>query len=893
MITWNENTNKTLIGIHDNSKGKTYILKNKYPLEITPEETPFLLTRDSYFEFTPSSFLQYFENKNKEKYLDIIINKIANILIIPGLLIALGYLLKYLNIFDQIVFLEIFLNTPLINSFFWIAFFGVIILWYQHYNEKHIFGKLPVVNTFPESELEDIENNGIQFSKYGHLNPYRYVDSELVSILLHSDKKIDKQKLLKTVLNNIEVEELLNRAEIKKEALQIGKESITKLGFNLLLLYALEEALITKSHHIEPLHFFLAIVKTDKELIKKITKSKSSLNILREISGYIIRFNFKHNPYGKLNPLVEYYRTGGVAKDWIYGYTFILSQFSKDINQEIAKQSDKFGIGHEKEVELLVSVLGRPNKKNALLIGEPGVGKSSLIKGLAQRINRGEVPPILSGARIVQLDLNGLIAYSTKAKNLEGVVQKAINELQKAGNVILYIDQIQELIPARAQQSGHSIADILLPYVLEGKFPIVGTVNYADYKKYFYTNESFRQSFTNIEVPESSTKDSLRILESKIEVLENTLGISIKFSTLIAAVSLAQRYIHDRMLPDSAVGLLEDTCSWAKSNGISEVTSEHVEKIVSMKTDITIGNISESESQQLITLEERIKKRVIGQDDAVHVIAEALRRGRADVRDPNRPVGSFLFIGPTGVGKTFLAKVVSQEYFNNKEDIVRVDMSEYMNEDSVEKFLGKSNTNSGDQVHTSLLDRIKGNPYTVVLFDEIEKAHPKILDLFLQLTDEGRLTSTNGETVDFTNAIIIFTSNIASQLILESIEAKQIWDETKSRVMIELKNSIRPELFNRFDGIVVFHPQNIENLSIITSNLLIELNNRMKEKSIEVVWEEKIPMLIASKAYEPAFGARPIKRYIQEKIEGNIAQEIINGTLKEGDKVNIKESWIV
>lgn len=893
MITWNDPQNRTMIGYHDRVKGKVSILQNKYPMELEKEQIPFILTRDTYFEFSWNAYLQYVENKVKEKYIDQIMYRVGNILVLPGLLISLAYLITYLNIFDQIVILETFLESPIINSLFWIAFIGVIILWYQYYNTKNIFSKLPDTPTIPQVEIEEMKHNGIQFARYGHLNPYKYISYQVFEYLDVEGKSFDVQKIYQNLLTNDDVIEMLNRANIDSKTLVIEKEKLNKLANNLLLMYSFEEALMTKSWNVEPIHIFLALVKVLRPLEKSLLKQESNLNILREIAGYIVRFNIKHNPYGQLNPLVPYYRTGGIAKSWIYGYTFILSQFSRDINEEIAKQSDKFGIGHEKEVELLISLLGRPNKKNALLIGEPGVGKSSLIKGLAQKINRGEIPPLLQGLRIVQLDINGLIAYSSRSKNMETVVLKAMNELAKAGNVILYIDELQELIPAKAAQSGHSIADILLPFILEGKFPIVGTVNYADYKKYFYTNESFRQSFTNIEVEESTNKDTLRILESKIEVLEKSLKIYITFPALIASIQYAQRYIHNRMLPDSAVSLIEDTCSWAKSNGVNKVTADHVAKIISMQTNISVGDITSAEAQLLTSLEERIKERVIGQDDAVHVITEALRRGRADVRDPNRPIGSFLFIGPTGVGKTYLAKVVSQEYFSNKEDIVRIDMSEFMNDDSVEKLLGKSSTKETEQIHTSLLDKVKSNPYTVVLFDEIEKAHPKVLDLFLQLVDEGRLTSTSGETVSFTNAILIFTSNIASNLILESLESKMMWEETKNRVMIELKQAIRPELFNRFDGIVVFHPQNLENLSIISDKLLEELYTRMHEKNIELDWDPTIPMLIASKAYEPGFGARPIRRYIQEKVEGNIAQEMINGNLKAGDKVEIKESWII
>jgi ATP-dependent Clp protease ATP-binding subunit ClpB len=286
---------------------------------------------------------------------------------------------------------------------------------------------------------------------------------------------------------------------------------------------------------------------------------------------------------------------------------------------------------------------------------------------------------------------------------------------------------------------------------------------------------------------------------------------------------------------------------------------------------------------------------VIGQDDAVKAIVESLRRAHTDIRNPNKPIGTFLFMGPTGVGKTYLAKVVAEEYFGSETDMIRVDMSEYQDVQSIDKFLGQSTqTNTMGQTAVSLVDKIKINPYTVVLFDEIEKAHPQILDLFLQIFDEGRLTSNLGEVVDFTHSIIVCTSNIGSLILLNSLqEGKTTWEEAKDRALIELRQSIKPELLNRYDKVLVFHPHDIENLSVISDILLRELSKRLGEKSITLTWKELIPQLIASKAHQPGLGARPIKRYIQDNIEGNIAKEMIEGQIKSGEEIEIKESWII
>jgi len=515
--------------------------------------------------------------------------------------------------------------------------------------------------------------------------------------------------------------------------------------------------------------------------------------------------------------------------------------------------------------------------------------------GIAQRINSGDVPLQLKDKRILKFDINGLIAQSSKEQNLEGLVLKAMNELENAKDVILYIDEMQELIPSKANESGHSIAGILLPYILNSKFPILGTVNYADYKKYFYSMESLRQAFTNIEIKEISAVDALQILETKVSQLERNFNIYITFPALISAVELAQRYNKERKLPSSAVQLIEETCSWAQTSGVKIVTGEHVSKVLSNQKGIPIGSVDPQDSTKLMRLEENMKRKIIGQEDAIQALVEALRRAHVDIRNPNKPIGTYLFLGPTGVGKTHISKVLAEEYFGSANSMIRIDMSEYKEIESIEKFLGGASDSSIlGRSSTSLVDKIKSNPYTVVLFDEMEKAHPQILDLFLQIFDEGRLTSTLGETVDFTHSIIICTSNIGSAMLLETLNDRNVtWQEAKDRAMIELKQAIKPELLNRYDKVLVFHPHDIQNLSNISELLLTELAQRLSEKSINLKWGPLIPQLIASKANDPGLGARPIKRYIQDNIEGNIAKEMIEGKLTSGQEITIKESWIV
>lgn len=896
--------NRTVIGYHSKDSNTFGLIENNYPVLTKESEALFLLTRDHFFTISTPQISNVTANFLRYENLYDKIRLLSNIFLVPGLIIALGYFLKQLSLFTSIKIIEEFLSSGIADVLFGLSIFSVFVLWHDYYKDKSHPVKLPSAEKISLRDIEEIRSTGFRFGRYAHLEAINFVDEVALEVVCShtKDDRINMYSVFYELLLYPEVIDIFQRAGIEVNE-QIWKENgvsestlplYPSTAIRSLVVYSLNEALLTSSRTIKPEHILLAFFNVFPVLKKFLQSQNSSIDVLREIVRYQSYEREKISRVKIFNPNIPYYKKGGIAEEWIYGYTFILDKFSKNLNEVVAEENDIFGIGHKEEIDNLVSVLGKISGKNALLIGEPGVGKSSLILGVAQRINTGDVPGQIKDKRILQLDINGLIAISSKEMNIEMLIEKSMKELENAGDVILYIDEMQELVPAKAQDSGHSLAGILLPYILNSKFPIIGTVNYSDYKKYFYSNESLRQSFTNIEVKEVSADDTLQILETKVPQLERNFGIYITFPALISTTELAQRYIKDRKLPSSAVQLIEAACSWAQANGVRVLTSEHISKVISLQKGISVSNIDAEESTRLMKLEENIKTKVIGQDDAVQAIVEALRRAHTDIRSPHKPIGTFLFMGPTGVGKTHLAKTVAGEYFGNSNDIVRVDMSEYQDIASIEKFLGQSQqSNILGQAPISLIDRIKSNPYTVVLFDEVEKAHPQVLDLFLQIFDEGRLTSNMGEVVDFTNSIIICTSNIGSPILLESLRsANTTWEEAKDRAMIELRQSIRPELLNRFDKVIIFHPQSIENLSKIAEILLRELAKRLNEKSITITWNSVIPQLIANKAHEPGMGARPIKRYIQDKIEGLLAKEMIEQEVKSGDEIEIKESWI-
>ncbi len=893
-----EHSNKIVYGYHNRDNNKYTIIKNKYPLIGDKNLQQFMVTRDNVLTISELDILKSVRQFSNFNIYQSIQRKLANTIIIPGIVVSLGYLMKIFGNNTYLVTLESFVPNNIINTIFWLATLGVILLWFATYRGYTGSHKLPTIKTISDVELDQIRDGDIKFGRYSHLNISDFISEETLEYLEYLEQnKFDMTTITQYLVEDPLVQRMLKRSNLEDLSNQLktdksiykGIEDIDLQSLRSLFLYATQEALLTESARIDPAHLFLSLTTVLPGIEKEIRKRNSTIRTLR--LSYIYERDLiskEHRTY--FDPNVNYNKTNGIAKSWVYGYTFILNQFSREINEEVANSFEKFGIGHQEEVEELVSIIGKVGKRNALLIGDPGVGKSSLIKGLAQRINNGDVSPQLLGKRIVQLDLNGMIAYASSNKNLEGVVKRAMQELMSAGNTILYIDELQELIPAKAEESGQSIASIILPYILESRFPVIGTVNYSNYKRYFYTNESFRQSFNNIEVKELNQTDTVMILQSKVQTFEESFNLYITTSALTSASELAQRYVHDRMLPDSAVDILESACSWAQSNEVSTLTDEHIAKIVSIQTNIDVESVSSLDVDKLIKLEEKITSKVIGQGDAVKAVVDAIKRSKTGIRNPNKPIGTFLFIGPTGVGKTHLGKVLSQEFFGARSDIIKIDMSEYQDEGSVSRLLGGSGT-GGEGI--SLVDKVKKDPYTVVLFDEIEKANAQVLDLFLQIFDEGHLTSINGESINFRNTIIICTSNIASDIIMKNFDENVLWEQIKDLVMIELKQRIRPEMFNRFDSIIVFSPQSIDTLSQITTLLLNELRNRLSDQGLTLTWEATIPMLIANKAYDPALGARPIKRYIQENVEGKIAGDIIENKKKAGETIKIKESWII
>ncbi|MBP5204383.1 ATP-dependent Clp protease ATP-binding subunit [bacterium] len=896
---------KTLIGKNNKVDNTFVLLNNSYPLVNNEDESVFLVSKEHYFTVTSSQIKFILNNFLRYRTFSSLLRNICDVLVILGIFIAFCLILKNNEQFANYPIVNSILETRFINLLFGFSILGLLYLWYDFFHTKTHPIKLPLAKEITDKEIAEIKAVGFKFGMYTHLGIINFTNDDFLGMLClyFKNNELQTYELFQHLVTETpQIVEIVRRSGVLFDTASFKKgdinnntlPNITFTELRSLLTYSAQEALLTNSSEIGVEHLFLAIMKTNDTLQRFLRENNVTLDTFRYVCSYENELVARRNRTDHFNPNVPYYKNGGFANEWLYGYTWVLSHFSRELNKTVAGSKDTYGIGHDTEVSALASILGKVSNKNALLLGEPGVGKSSIILGLAQRINSGDVQQQLAGKKIIELDLNRLIAYAQQNNNMEETIIKTMDELSKAGNTILYIDEIQEIIPSKASGgSDHSLAGILLPYIINSKFPIIGSISYADYKKYLYSNESLRSSFTNVEIKEISPADTMEIMESKIPSLEDNFKCYITFPALTAAVDLAQRYIKERKLPSSAVQTIETTCAWAQANGVKTITAEHVAQAISIQKDINVTSITEDESNKLMKLEDNIRARVIGQDEAVNAVSEALRRARTDVRNPDRPIAVFLFIGPTGVGKTELAKVTGEEFFGTKNNLIRVDMSEYKEIDSVQKFLGGETGNVMGQSSISLIDKIKSKPNSVVLFDEIEKANPAILDLFLQLFDEGRLTSNYGETADFTNSIIICTSNIGSKILLDTLEKGDMeWKDAKSAAVTELKNTIKPELLNRYDKVIVFSPHDIKNLSKISELLLKNLADRLSQKGYVVKWSKEIPKIIATKANEPGLGARPLRRFIQDRVEGHIATEIIEGNLKQGDEIEIKEDWM-
>ena len=640
-----------------------------------------------------------------------------------------------------------------------------------------------------------------------------------------------------------------------------------------------------------------------------------------------------------------------------YNQTPTLNQFGQDLTKKAEEGKLDPVIGRKQEIERVIEILSRRTKNNPCLIGEPGVGKTAAVEGLAQKIASGDVPEILKDKRVVTLDISGMVAGSKYRGDFEERIKKALNEVKKAGDVILFIDEIHTIVGAGAAEGAIDAANILKPLLARGEIQLVGATTLNEYRKFIEKDAALERRFSPVTVNEPSEKDTIQILKGIRDKYEAHHNVKITDEAIEAAVKLSIRYANDRFLPDKAIDLIDEASSrarlktytepdslkelqeeiektknekeeavlnqkfekaaelrdtekalrdkfekeqskWKSKNtkSIVTITEENIAEVIANWTGIPAKKITEDENEKLKNLEKELHKRVIGQNEAVEAVSKAIRRGRVGLKDPNRPIGSFLFLGPTGVGKTELSKALAEVLFGDENAMIRLDMSEFMEPHSVSKLIGAPPGYVGFDDGGQLTEKIRRKPYSVVLFDEIEKAHPDVMNMLLQILEDGRLTDSQGRTVNFKNTVIIMTSNLGARLITDrkqlgfankegEADSKKEYEEIKKEVMAELKKELRPEFINRIDEIIVFHKLNDNDINQIIDIMLKEVINRLKEQKYDVEFEPDVKEMIAKEGIDKNFGARPLRRTIQNLVEDKLAEKILDGKLVKG-KVN-------
>ena len=573
-----------------------------------------------------------------------------------------------------------------------------------------------------------------------------------------------------------------------------------------------------------------------------------------------------------------------------------LSKYATNFNQWLADQTDRQVIGRNDEIDDIIRVLCRKEKSNAILLGFPGVGKSKVIEGFVGRLLADDVPEHLLGKEVFKLNLGGLIAGTKYRGEFEERFKAVLDEVLAAkGKIILYIEDIHQIVTAGRTEGSLDAGNLLKPLLAQGQINIIGTTTFVAYRESFELDQALEGRFQRIRIEESDQDEALTILQGLREHYQDFHGVRLTDEALQAAISLSIRYLSDRYLPDKALDLIDEACAVKKihlgqaQTERPDVSREDIASIVERITGIKVQGIMDNEREHLLNLDKLLRQRIVGQDQAVQKVSEAILRSRAGIQNPKRPIGSFLFLGPTGVGKTALAKSLAERLFGNELEMVRLDMSEYMEKHAVARLVGPPPGYVGFEEGGQLTEAVRRRLYSIVLLDEIEKAHPDVFNTLLQVLDEGRLTDSKGRTIDFKNTILIMTSNIGSQQILESLKNEQgLTAETQEEVLSLLQHSFRPEFLNRIDDTVIFNPLRAEDMINIVKIMVQQLQERLKHQKIQLHLSEGVYAFLAQKGYQPEFGARPIQRSIMRYLETPLARYLVEN--KETTEMTVQVS---
>ena len=764
-----------------------------------------------------------------------------------------------------------------------------------------------------------------------------YVDTEHVLYALLEDEVV--QRILKELKVDVDALKQTVQEQIEREAFfstGFGMEIDVSPRVKQALQYAFQIARQLGHNYVGTEHLLLGLLYEGEG-----------------IAAQILRF-YNITPQKLQKATLKVIGETGKGKAKESSVTPTLDKYSRDLTALAKAGKLDPVIGRNDEITRLIQVLIRRRKNNPVLIGEPGVGKTAIVEGLAQRIVAGQVPDELKDKSIKELDLGALTAGTKYRGEYEERVKKILEELEKAqGKVILFIDELHTIVGSGAQEGQLDLANMLKPALARGEFQIIGATTLNEYKKYIEKDAALERRFQPILVEEPTPLAAIEILKGLRDKYEAYHKVKITDEAIEKAVEWSHRYIKDRYLPDKALDVLDEACSMVKmeahfeplelrelkekiaslekerealtkaqeyekaaklkqeieklkekikpleeqwkakkAKGIPVVDVEVIARTISKMTGVPITQLKQEERKRLLELEKILHQRVIAQEEAIRAVAEAVRRGRVGLKDPNRPIASFLFLGPTGVGKTELAKALAEYVFGDEEAIIRLDMSEYMEKHSVSKLIGSPPGYVGYEEGGQLTEKVRRNPYSLILLDEIEKAHPDVFNILLQILDEGRLTDAKGRTVDFKNTIIIATSNFAAQDILRFIQehpeyTKEEWEKLKQEIMEKLKRHFRPEFLNRIDDIIIFHPLNKDHVKAIARLMLDRLTRLLRAQNIVAEFDDSVVEFVAEQGFDPEFGARPMKRVIQKEIEGELSKLILKGDINEGDHIKV------
>lgn len=692
------------------------------------------------------------------------------------------------------------------------------------------------------------------------------LDSEIAEIFC--EMSLDANEIL---------EELTDVIKKKKEEI-LWKGIIRTPRFDKVLRIAQIEAKSFKSDKIGPGHIFISILNEgDSSPVRFLCNKEVNIEELKKIfSSRYFEEKDKRKIFKK-----------EVKPSFIDKFSRNLTKLAKENRLEPV-------IGREKEVRRLIQILTRKGKNNPILIGEAGVGKTAVVSALAIKVAHGKAPEQMKNKQIIDLSLSSIVAGTQHRGEFEDRLQKIMKEVEKNPDVILFIDEIHTIVGAGASGSGMSAANILKPALARGEFPCIGSTTLDEYRKFIEKDSALERRFQPVLISEPTEEETLQILKGLKNNFELHHGVTFTEKALINAVKLSVRYLPDRNLPDKAIDLIDEAAAKVKTKTISlplkedkiEISGEDIAEVVSSWTQIPVKKITQEETEKILHLEEILKEKIVGQDDAVRIISQTIQMIKTGLIGMNRPLGVFMFVGPTGVGKTYLAKTLADFLFGSEKEIIRVDMSEYMEKHTVSKLIGAPPGYVGYEDEGQLTKKVRAKPYSVILLDEIEKAHPEIFDIFLQVFDEGRLTDAKGRTVNFCNTIIIMTSNLGTEKLMDLSEDKI--EEARLEVLKAVRKHFRPEFINRIDEVIFFNPLKKDALAKIVKLSLNDLEVRIKEKGLSWDIDDSVIDFVIELGYDMEYGARPINRTIQNLIAKPLAKFLLEGKFSSEDKILVK-----